>query len=149
MITIVRTHEIAAGHRVYGHESKCAHLHGHNYGFELTAAAEALDSLGRVVDFSVLKARVCQWLEEHWDHRMVLNAADPLCDVLEAAGEPIVRLPFNPTAERLAEYVGRVVGPQTLDGTGVSLVQVRVWETGKCAATWSVAAPTTITLEGP
>lgn len=24
-------HDISCGHRVYGHESKCAHLHGHNY----------------------------------------------------------------------------------------------------------------------
>jgi 6-pyruvoyltetrahydropterin/6-carboxytetrahydropterin synthase len=26
-----RYHDISCGHRVYGHESKCAHLHGHNY----------------------------------------------------------------------------------------------------------------------
>ena len=31
--TVIRSHEICAGHRVVGHESKCRHLHGHNYKF--------------------------------------------------------------------------------------------------------------------
>lgn len=147
MITIVRTHEIAAGHRVYGHESKCAHLHGHNYRFELTATVDVLDGLGRVVDFGVLKSRLCEWLEAHWDHKMLLADIDPLAAVLEHVGEPVVRLPFNPTAERLAEYVGTVVGPRTLSGTGAWLTAVRVWETGKCAATWTAGLADATVIE--
>ena len=30
-ITATRYHDICAGHRVYGHEGKCSHFHGHNY----------------------------------------------------------------------------------------------------------------------
>ena len=29
--TAERYHDISCGHRVVGHESKCAFLHGHNY----------------------------------------------------------------------------------------------------------------------
>ena len=32
MITVTCWHEISCGHRVAGHESKGANLHGHNYG---------------------------------------------------------------------------------------------------------------------
>ena len=36
--TVIRSHEICAGHRVVGHESKCRHLHGHNYKFHFKVA---------------------------------------------------------------------------------------------------------------
>lgn len=139
MITIRRTHEIAVGHRVFGHESKCAHLHGHNYTFELVVTASALDDLGRVVDFSVLKSTVCEWLETHWDHKMLLWFADPLVQVLTAAGEPVWIAPCNPTAEKLAAYVGEYVAPTVLP-PAIRCVEVVVWETGKCSATWRVDA---------
>jgi 6-pyruvoyltetrahydropterin/6-carboxytetrahydropterin synthase len=107
-ISITRTHEIACGHRVFGHESKCAHLHGHNYTFELTVEAPLLDALGRVLDFSAIKTRICDWLERNWDHKLLLLEADPLADMLSAFGEPVVKLPVNPTAENLAALVATV-----------------------------------------
>lgn len=137
MHTITRTHEIACGHRVYGHESKCAHLHGHNYGFELTCAGD-LDHLGRVLDFSVVKSVLCEWLEEHWDHRMLLWNEDPAALDLARLGLRIEPVPFNPTAENIAEHFVTKVAPGLLEGTGVKLVACRVWETGKCSATFEV-----------
>ena len=47
------------GHRVMNHESKCATLHGHNGVIWVHAVpTQGLDQLGRVVDFSVLAARL-------------------------------------------------------------------------------------------
>ena len=54
-IEAVRKIHFSAGHRVYGHESKCSNLHGHNYVLWVHAGAKELDELGRVIDFSVLK----------------------------------------------------------------------------------------------
>src|SRR5262249_14498003 len=54
-VTCTRLLQFDAGHRVYQHEGKCANLHGHRYTAEITAQAEALDKIGRVIDFSVLK----------------------------------------------------------------------------------------------
>lgn len=139
MHTATRTHEIACGHRVYGHESKCANLHGHNYTFELTLAPlTALDGLGRVLDFSAIKERLCSWLEANWDHRLLLWDEDPLAVQLAQLGERIAPVPFNPTAENMARYFLLDVAPAQLRGTGTRLVRCRVWETGKCSATFEV-----------
>jgi 6-pyruvoyltetrahydropterin/6-carboxytetrahydropterin synthase len=130
-VTCTREHEIACGHRVLGHEGKCKHLHGHNYLFRLTCHAAGLDALGRVIDFSVIKSTLCEWLEMEWDHRTLLWDRDPW--QLERIDPTCVRVPFNPTAENIAEHVLRVVGPQMLPPE-VTLCRVEVWETRKCSA---------------
>jgi 6-pyruvoyltetrahydropterin/6-carboxytetrahydropterin synthase len=136
--TITRSHEICAGHRVCGHEGRCRHLHGHAYVFELTCEGEALDKLGRVIDFGVIKSRLCAWLEENWDHRMLIWERDPLLRALQAIDKYVVTLPRNPTAENLAEHMVNVVGPSQLRNTGVRLRACTVRETSKCSATYTL-----------
>ena len=63
MITITRYHDISMGHRVYGHDGKCKNLHGHNYRIHFTVATTELNDTGMVVDFSVIKDRLCKWIE--------------------------------------------------------------------------------------
>lgn len=139
MITVERYHDISMGHRVVGHENKCRHLHGHNYRIHFTCTANELDDLGRVIDFSLIKAHLCEWLEINWDHKMVLWQEDPLLEQLkDIVPEDIVTIPFNPTAEQLAQYLVTVVGPQQLAGTGVKLISVKIDETRKCSASYSL-----------
>lgn len=139
MTTVERYHDISMGHRVVGHENKCKHLHGHNYRIHFTCTAETLDSLGRVIDFGVIKQRLCEWLEEHWDHKMMIWEQDPLLDALsQIAPDDLVIVPFNPTAEHMAAYFVEVVAPQQLAGTGVYVRSVRIEETRKCSATYSL-----------
>lgn len=141
MITATREHEIACGHRVHGHESKCAHLHGHNYlfRFHCTPAApltpDGLDALGRVVDFSVIKATLCEWLEREWDHRLLLWTQDPLLHPLRHLDPRVVAVPFNPTAENIARHMVLEIGPRVLP-IGVRLIRCDVMETRKCGATY-------------
>ena len=165
---VIRSHEICAGHRVVGHESKCRHLHGHNYKFHFKvapkvpykvmdeaefAALKQLDDVGRVIDFSVVKTTLCQWLEDNWDHKFLHWEKDELIrgikvlvdqdqthhTPLTVANEDarhffrsMVCLPFNPTAENLAAYMVDVIGPQLLDEYGVELVECTIEETSKC-----------------
>lgn len=143
-----RYHDFSAGHRVAGHESKCAFLHGHNYRVHFKCQAPALDSLGRVIDFSVIKSTLCNWLEENWDHRFLAWNDDPILRTLYPSCSPggmvddytrvlldsIVFVPFNPTAENMALHLLREVGPRLLQGSGVVLVEVRIEETRKCSA---------------
>lgn len=138
MISVERYHDISMGHRVVGHESKCRHLHGHNYRIHFTCTAEGLDALGRVIDFSEIKERLCLWLEAQWDHKLMLWSEDPLLPELERlASEDLCVVPFNPTAEQIARHLVEVVGPAQLAGTGITLVACRVEETRKCSATYS------------
>lgn len=158
---VIRSHEICAGHRVVGHESKCRHLHGHNYVFHFHVAPKQqlagiksdilLDSVGRVIDFSVVKSTLCEWLERNWDHKFLHWEEDPLftklrqcvhreiavgeqepCEHTDAYFGSLVALPFNPTAENLAAYMVEVIGPRLLDEHGVELVKCTIEETSKC-----------------
>lgn len=175
--TVIRSHEICAGHRVVGHESKCRHLHGHNYKFHFKVAPKRiesenyipsakgfsiegkLDDVGRVIDFSVVKTTLCQWLEDNWDHKFLHWEKDLLIDGLknlvsqdwkmssrpsiteldgDAFFHSLVALPFNPTAENLAAYMVEVIGPQLLDEHGVQLVECTIEETSKCHVNYSL-----------
>lgn len=167
--TVIRSHEICAGHRVVGHESKCRHLHGHNYVFHFHVApkpldgasvkGDPLDQVGRVIDFSVVKTTLCQWLEDNWDHKFLHWEQDKLmagiASLIEDSNRPgfieakdeihffdsLVSLPFNPTAENLAQYMVEVIGPQLLDEHGVELIECRIEETSKCHVSY-VKRPT-------
>lgn len=131
-----RYHDISCGHRVYQHESKCAHLHGHNYRVHFTCEAEELDNIGRVIDFSDMKSRLCMWLEDQWDHKTLIWENDPWAKVLPEIDPTIVIVPFNPTAENIAQHLVEVIGPQQLAGTGIKLVHCDVEETRKCSASF-------------
>jgi 6-pyruvoyltetrahydropterin/6-carboxytetrahydropterin synthase len=137
-ITATRYHDFSTGHRVYGHESKCAHLHGHNYRIHLTVEAEQLDTVGRVMDFSVIKTLLAEWLEENWDHKFLVWEKDPFASTLKTLDtDGTVIVNFNPTAENMGQYLIDVVGPNQLAGTGVTLVNVNIEETRKCSVTVS------------
>ncbi len=134
VVTVTRFHDFSAGHRVSGHESKCAHLHGHNYRAHFTVVGD-LDALGRVLDFSAIRSSLCDWLERCWDHRFLIWDQDPLLlHIKEADPAGVVPVPFNPTAEQMAKYLLRVIGPQQLQSTGCMLVCVEIEETRKCSA---------------
>lgn len=133
-ITATRYHDFSAGHRVHGHEGKCAHLHGHNYRVHFTVEGH-LDMLGRVIDFSAIKDRLCNWLEANWDHKMLIGTNDPLLPGLVYLDhDGIIEVPFNPTAENMANYLLTQIAPMQLEGTGVTLIHVSIEETRKCSA---------------
>jgi len=136
MITAQRYHDFCYGHRVYGHESKCAHLHGHNGRSTFIVGAPGLDDVGRVMDFSVIKEKLCVWLEENWDHKFLVWEEDPISRYLSDIDSTVVWVPFNPTAENMAQYLVEVIGPVQLEGTGVTLIEVIFEETRKCSCTF-------------
>jgi 6-pyruvoyltetrahydropterin/6-carboxytetrahydropterin synthase len=136
-IQAVRRIRFCCGHRVLGHEGKCAHLHGHNYAAFFHAESEGLDSIGRVIDFSVLKDKLGTWIDDNWDHGFVYSSDDTEVDVIFSQQLPTHKryvLPGNPTAEIMARYLLEEVGPRQLEDTGVRLVKVVLWETENCFA---------------
>ncbi|MDN4753690.1 6-carboxytetrahydropterin synthase [Porphyromonadaceae bacterium W3.11] len=134
MIRAERYHDISCGHRVVNHESKCRFLHGHNYRIHFGVEANDLDELGRVLDFSVIKSVLCDWLETHWDHKFLIWQEDPLLPELEKISpESLNVVPFNPTAENMALYLLHDVAPALLDPYQCRLTSCRIEETRKCS----------------
>lgn len=119
------------------HESKCATPHGHNYYAHIYAEADQLDTLGRVIDFSVLKAKIGSWIDEHWDHNFLVFDQDvELVRALMSVSrkkDPFL-CPFNPTAENMALYLLKTICPSQLEGTGVRVNKIVLYETENCYA---------------
>ncbi len=145
MHTITRRFTFDAAHRVLGHEGKCRHLHGHRYVAEVTVKASELNRLGMVIDFSVIKERVGGWIDEHLDHNIILNPADPLVALLlgSKVQRPYVMMASapNPTAENIAQVIYEC-GVDSLPDS-ITVVVVKLWETDNC---YAVFRPPTLPL---
>lgn len=107
--------EFPFAHRQHNHDGHCAFIHGHNWDFGLTFAADKLDENEFVVDFGKLKW-IRSWLTERFDHTLLLNEDDPHLAYLEdhltpclsnqtgACFAKIIRVP-NCGAEGLGRWV--------------------------------------------
>lgn len=133
LTTVTRRMEFDAAHRVLRHESKCAHLHGHRYAVEMTVQAPRLDSVGRVVDFGVVKSAVGAWIDDNLDHGTLVNTEDlDLREWLLMQKQKHFEFPGNPTAEVIAAAL-LAVGGELLPSP-LRVVRVRVYETPNCYA---------------
>ena len=84
-----------------------------------------------VIDFNEVKRVVGRWIDENLDHRMVLDRSDPAVAALQAMGEPLYLMDVNPTAENIAKRIFEAAAQQ-----GFPVVEVRLWETSHCCATY-------------
>ncbi|MDO5580187.1 MAG: 6-carboxytetrahydropterin synthase QueD [Planctomycetia bacterium] len=129
MYSISREFSFSYGHRLLNYEGKCKHLHGHNARVRITLSTNTLNEKGMVLDFSSLKTMMGTWIEDHLDHRMILQKEDTLADLLIGSGDPVLLVEENPTAEFLA----RLICDQGKE-FGLNIQKVEFWETEKCCA---------------
>jgi 6-pyruvoyltetrahydropterin/6-carboxytetrahydropterin synthase len=132
MYRVTREIEFCYGHRLLNYDGKCRHLHGHNGRAVITLETPQLDALGMVVDFSRIKQVVSTWIDETLDHRMLLHKDDPVLSFLLRQGEPVFVMEVNPTAENIARLIFDFAA-----GQGFPVVEVRLWETEHCFATYT------------
>ncbi len=122
------------GHRLMNHDGKCKLLHGHNAKVTIKLAAKRLDQNGMVIDFSALKQAVKAFLDDQFDHQMILHKDDPLVALLKESGEHFRSLDVHPTAECLAKIIFEFVA-----AANFPVVEVTLWETESCFATYRAA----------
>ena len=132
MFTVARDFSFSYGHRQYRYEGKCQRLHGHNAEVRVEIAVDELNSQGMALDFVQLKAIIGRWIDEELDHRVILSKDDPLAKSLADAGEPVVLVDGNPTAELLARLIYEYVVSQ-----GLNAKSVEFWETKNCRAVYT------------
>ena len=102
-------------------QHKCSHLHGHSARVEIEMASPKLNPKGMVVDFFDIKQTIGEWIERNLDHKMILWSKDPLTKLLKKAGEPVVLVKENPTAEMLARWIFREARRMKLPVSRVTL----------------------------
>lgn len=151
-ISIVREHSWEMAHRLPDHPGACRFIHGHSYKIQITISSGpgSLNEQGMVMDFGDVKRVLTSWLDDNWDHRLMLYQADPLLrqpnfiDNMAAIGigHGITLVPFIPTAENMAWHLGQVVFPACLLTEQAALPEfvtvtgIRLWETEKNYAEW-------------
>ena len=135
-LTVMRRIKFNAGHRLLSHEGKCAQFHGHNYVADIYVTGNETDNVGRVIDFSQLKAIFKGWIDKHWDHGFLLceRDANGINAIRQIEPTKYYILPYNPTAENMARYLLEQVCPDLLAPFGVRAVTVAIWETEEACA---------------
>lgn len=131
MYRVTREIHFCYGHRLLDYGGKCRHLHGHNGRVLIVLEGESLDGRGMLVDFTEIKRRVQTWIDENLDHNMILCRDDPILPLLRERGERVFVMDENPTAENLA----RLIHAHAV-GSGLPVVEVTLWETERCYATY-------------
>lgn len=131
MYRITRSISFCYGHRLVGHAGKCRHLHGHNARAVITLEGDTLDEQGMLVDFYELGGAIKGWIDDELDHTMILWREDPLVPLLRGAGERILVVDWNPTAEHLARMIFERVA-----AVGYPVQDVTLWETETCRASY-------------
>lgn len=143
-----------AAHRLMNHPGKCRHLHGHSYRAAVVVERMHLGVDGMVADFAELKKLIGAFIDDNWDHNILLQERDPLLDLWFAPGDSWAKqsqvdqaeLIFKgkkpyaflqpPTAEVLSRtlYELTVQFVKRIDEESY-VVSAEIFETVKCSAT--------------
>ena len=120
--TLTVTGEFSASHQLRNFGGRCEHLHGHNFGVEVTVTGRELDpETGLLMDFGIIKkalARVLAGL----DHKH-LNDVEPFTEI-------------NPSSENIARHIYNELSG-VIASQGPELSSVTVSESPRARATYS------------
>lgn len=113
--------QFSAAHFLRNYKGKCENLHGHNWKVEVTVSSDTLDDTGMVIDFTILKQKTTNIIEQ-FDHTH-LNEIPHFVKI-------------NPSSENIAAYVFNLLKEELKDTT-VMLTKVSVWESDTSRASYS------------
>jgi 6-pyruvoyltetrahydropterin/6-carboxytetrahydropterin synthase len=140
MYSIKKHFKFEASHRLMcmkeGHP--CRNLHGHSYVVFVEIKVDGMENLenpNMIIDFSKLKS-FQKWLDENYDHALILNPADKLYDVMKSFDEEmkVCTIPNgDPTAENMAVFftdiVDTIANPYVSGKVNKYIITVEVFET--------------------
>lgn len=138
-------HNIEVAHRLFELPGKCEAIHGHSMWVTLKLKG-IVDQHGILegVEFGALKKDFRAYLDDVYDHHVLLNKSDPWAKLItlyrdphDARNDRTERLPGlritdgDPTTENIARWVGELMQES------YSLVHsVEVWETSVNMSEW-------------
>ena len=120
---IVVRHNIEVAHRLWQLEGdKCQNIHGHSMWVEMQLEAPgmekgiATDGQGKQLDFGSVKGLFRRYLDETYDHHLLLHKDDPFaCPLVSFGSEAqppaplpgLLRTPDDPSTENIAQWIAR------------------------------------------
>jgi 6-pyruvoyltetrahydropterin/6-carboxytetrahydropterin synthase len=139
-------HNAEIAHRLSQLPGKCQRIHGHSLQIELWLSGK-VNEIGILegLDFGQVKKAFRAYIDETYDHHLLLNVQDPLLDFAYHPGTETVMpslvqdkypgavlLPGDPTIENLTRAVGEWADEQWPKLAAV----VKVQETNSNGAMW-------------
>lgn len=138
---VCKSIEFDAAHRLFNYSGKCFNLHGHRYRVDFEFEGHP-DERGIVMDFSLISKMTKNWIDENWDHNVLLHREDPLVELIDCKKlgmSPFFLCDGNPTAEFMAEYLYHKITMISVQVKVIaSLRKVRVYETPTCYAEFKI-----------
>jgi 6-pyruvoyltetrahydropterin/6-carboxytetrahydropterin synthase len=114
--------EFDYAHRLSHYKGKCRNIHGHRGKAIVTVESCELNDEDIVIDFKVIKSSVKEWIDENWDHTLLLNSDDPFIDVFKQID---IRLYLfeghDPTSEVMARKLYLVCHSMNIPVTRVAI----------------------------
>ncbi|RJR27637.1 6-carboxytetrahydropterin synthase QueD [candidate division WWE3 bacterium] len=141
MYFITKEFTFDAGHRLLYYKGACHNLHGHTYKLQVTVVptSETLSKDGMVIDFSIMKGIIKKWLDETYDHCMMLNVEDmKVKELCRDLGLKWIGFPCEPTAENMARiFYSELKGLFASQGiASIALSKIDIWETPTSKASY-------------
>lgn len=129
---------------VGAYTTRCHHLHGHSYKFELFLRSDKPNSAMMVSDFRAVKDVGINDFFDSFDHAVMIWEKDPRSKIIDQINpDRHVVVPFNPTAEMMAKaffVVAEAIlesGPKLSGEQDVQVDQMIVHETDTGYAVYS------------
>ena len=147
MVTRIRRWaETDTGHRAPNHKSKCKHMHGHRYRWEVELEGEVVTQIGvsdegMLMDFADVSEILNKHIHDVVDHAFIVYEGDEEATAaLSVMGDEhrTIVVPFVPTAENLAKWAYEQVESHIKSSydNSLRLHAFHVRETPKSWASW-------------
>lgn len=118
MQTVSVKHNFEMAHRLQL-PGKCQNIHGHSWICTLEVFGDVNPETGIIIDFHELKDYFKTWLDNNFDHKLMLNSTDPwlgqLRDRSKLSGGTELYPPgllienWDPTTENVAKCIGQIM----------------------------------------
>jgi len=108
-------------------QGACNQLHGYQHWVEVSLQGDLVDN--KVIDFNEMKDKLATWLDDHWDHTVILHEDDKILGeaIAKKTGQIIYYTPSDPTAEYMAGFIKYELCPTLFPN--VSCIKVRLFDT--------------------
>lgn len=138
--TIAAEMTFDAAHRLSNYEGKCKRIHGHTYRVIVQVSSKRLNQWGAVLDFGDLKKLMNIYIDNKYDHKLILYINDPI-NIKIADSLPdkdwITWMTKNTSAENIAQEIYTEIrfGLKKIS-KNITLDKVTVYETPKNLASY-------------
>lgn len=128
---IRKKYHFYAAHRNPNGGPKCGRIHGHTYDLEIVLHFKNF-SQGISMLFSEIDKQI-EPIVKFYDHYLILDQEDPLCNALDALNEPYLKVPFETSAENLSIWLYNRI----MIETGLPICEISLAETKSSIITYN------------